>query len=342
MGPEVAEVERKLAEYAGVKHCITVSSGTHSLEIALRAYNIGPGDEVVTVPFTWISTAEVIAAVGATPVYVDIDPITYNMDTRLLEKAITAKTKMIVPVSLFGQMADMTAINAIAEKYNIPVMEDAAQSFGASQNGKKSCAVSKVASTSFFPAKPLGCYGDGGALFTDDDHLADVMKAIRSHGGRVRDHHEFIGVNGRFDTIQAGVLLVKLGYFDDFVGKRERLGARYSELISGLSIEIAPPTIMNGNTHIYAQYTVRLPSNVDRDAVRKYLSERGIPTGVYYPKPMHMQPCFEYLGYKKGDFPESEKAANEVLSLPMHPYLKDEEQVFVVESLVRAVHLCRN
>src|ERR1051325_7117354 len=227
MGPEIAELERKLAEYVGVKHCITVASGTVSLEIALRALEIGPGDEVITVPFTWISTAEVIGLVGATPVFVDIEPLTYNIDVDQIEAAITPRTRAIIPVNLFGQLPDYSRINAIAARHNITVIEDAAQSFGAKQNGKRSCAVSRIGSTSFFPAKPLGCYGDGGALFTDEDALAERMRAIRTHGGVKRHYHTVLGMNARFDTIQAAILLAKLPRFEWEVQERMRIGGRY-------------------------------------------------------------------------------------------------------------------
>lgn len=330
MGPEIAELETILAEYVGVKHCLTVASGTDSLEIALRALNIGPGDEVITVPFSWISTAEVIAAVGATPVFIDIEPDTFNMDAELLENAITVNTKAILPVSLFGQMPDMERINAIAEKHNMVVIEDAAQSFGASRNGKRSCGASLIGSTSFFPAKPLGCFGDGGALFTDDDEIAHVMKAIRSHGGLKRHHHTHIGMNGRFDTLQAAVILGKWEQFLTEVEKRDQIGARYSALLKD---HYATPAVATGNTHVYAQYTIRVNAT-QRAFLMDKLKEHGIPTGIYYPKCFHEQPVFEYLGYKRGDFPVSEEASDEVLSLPMHPYLTNEEQELVTSSLI--------
>jgi len=319
MGPEIGELEKSLAQYVGAKHCISVASGTMSLEIALRALKIGPGDEVITTPFTWISSAETISLVGATPVFVDIDIQTYNLDPELLESRITDKTKAIMPVSLFGQMADYRQINAVAERYGIPVIEDAAQSFGALQFGRKSCSVTKISSTSFFPAKPLGCYGDGGALFTDDDQLADDMKAIRTHGGVARHHHTLVGTNGRFDTLQAAVVLAKLPKFDWEVQQRNRLGALYSSLLKEVCIT---PMILKGNTHVYAQYTVRV---ADRNSLAERLKEEGIPTAVYYPKCLHEQPVFSHLGYKYGDFPASEKASREVISLPMHPYLEDAE-----------------
>ncbi len=328
MGAEIAELEKQLAAYVGVKHCIAVASGTASLEIALRALDIGPGDEVITVPFTWISTAEVIGLVGARPVFVDIEPATYNIDVSRIENAITPKTRAILPVSLFGQMPDYARINAIAAAHGLKVIEDGAQSFGARQNGKRSCGVTLVASTSFFPAKPLGCYGDGGALFTDDDALAERMSAIRTHGGLKRHYHPVLGMNGRFDTLQAAVLLAKLPHFPWEVEQRERIGARYSKLLRGTC---GVPEVAPGNTHVYAQYTVRLPQ---RDATAAKLKERGVPTAVYYPKCLHEQPVFAPLGYRYGAFPESEKASREVLSLPMHPFLSEKDQDAVVRALM--------
>jgi UDP-2-acetamido-2-deoxy-ribo-hexuluronate aminotransferase len=330
MGPEVADVEKELAKYVGVPHCISVCSGTTSLEIALRALDIGPEDEVITIPFTWISTAEVIGLVGARPVFVDIEPATYNINVDLIEAAITPRTKALMPVSLFGQMPDYGRINAIAAKHGIPVIEDAAQSFGATQHGKRSCGVTILSSTSFFPAKPLGCYGDGGALFTTDDALAEKMKAIRTHGGLKRHHHPYLGTNGRFDTIQAAVLLAKLPHFEWEVQERARIGARYSEKLNDRCIK---PSVAPGNTHVYAQYTIRIPG---RDAVGQSLKNQGIPTAVYYPKCLHEQPVFSSLGYKMGDFPESEKAAGEVLSLPMHPFLTEADQDIVVKAINNA------
>ena len=330
MGPEVDELESVLADYVGVKHCITVASGTDSLEIALRALNIGPGDEVITVPFSWISTAEVIVAVGAKPVFIDIEPDTFNMDANQLEDAITENTKAIMPVSLFGQMPDLERINSLAEEHDIAVIEDAAQSFGSTRNGKRSCGASLIGSTSFFPAKPLGCFGDGGALFTDDDELAEIMKAIRSHGGVKRHHHTHIGMNGRFDTLQAAVILGKWAGFEDEVKSRNQIGARYTELLSD---HVFTPVVDKGNTHVYAQYTIRVDEN-NRDKIISSLKEQEVPVGIYYPKCFHEQPVFEYLGYEYGDFPESEKASREVLSLPMHPFLKKEEQDIIVENLI--------
>lgn len=330
MGPEVAELETALAQYVGCAHAITVSSGTHSLEIALRALDIGAGDEVITTPFTWISTAEVMPLVGARPVFVDIDPDTYNINIEQMEAAITSRTKALMPVSLFGQMPDLERINAIAQKHHLPVIEDAAQSFGATQRGRRSGGVTTIGSTSFFPAKPLGCYGDGGALFTSDSDLAEKMRAIRTHGGVKRHHHPLVGTNGRFDTIQAAVLLAKLPHFPWEVEERGRIGARYSEALRG---QCVVPAVAPGNTHVYAQYTVRVP---ERDAVAQRLKEAGIPTAVYYPKCLHEQPVFAKLGCALGDFPESEKASREVLSLPMHPFLSEAGQDKIVAAFIQA------
>ena len=366
MGPEIAELEAALASYVGVKHCITVSSGTHSLEIALRALGVGPGDEVITVPFTWISSAEVISLVGAKPVFVDIEPATYNLNIDLLEAAITPRTKAIMPVSLFGQMPDYARINAIAAKHNIPVIEDGAQSFGATQvdslaptggegQGEgassvlnpqpstfnqspspcRSCSVTLIGSTSFFPAKPLGCFGDGGALFTNDDALGEKMRAIRTHGGLKRHHHPYVGTNGRFDTLQAAVILAKFPHFPWEVEARSRIGARYTSLLSSLlPAPCSLPQVAPGNTHVYAQYTIRIPN---RDTVAAKLKEKGIPTAVYYPKCLHEQPVFASCGCTWGDFPESEKASREVLSLPMHPFLTEPDQDQVVNALREAL-----
>jgi len=330
MGPEVVELERALAAFVGVRHCLTVASGTDSLEIALRALGIGPGDEVVTVPFTWISTAEVIGLVGAKPVFVDIEPASYNLDVNRLEAAITERTKAIIPVSLFGQMPNYDRINAIAASHGVTVIEDGAQSFGATQRGRKSCGVTRISSTSFYPAKPLGCYGDGGALFTDDDDLAESMQAIRNHGGLQRHEHTILGMNGRFDTLQAAVILAKLSHFEEEVAARGRIGARYTDAFRG---RCGVPEVLPGNTHVYAQYTLRVPR---RDEVAKELRARGVPTAVYYPKCLHEQPVFARLGYRWGEFPVSEKASREVLSLPMHPFLGEGDQDQVIEA-VRAV-----
>jgi UDP-2-acetamido-2-deoxy-ribo-hexuluronate aminotransferase len=335
MGPEIAEMEQALASFVGVKHCISVSSGTHSLEIALRALEIGPGDEVITVPFTWISSAEIILLVGATPVFVDIEPASYNLDVQLIEKAITPRTKAIIPVSLFGQMPDYDRINEIAARYGITVIEDAAQSFGATQRGRRSCGVTTISSTSFFPAKPLGCFGDGGALFSTDDALADRMRAIRTHGGLQRHHHPFVGTNGRMDTLQAAVILAKLPHFEWEIEKRIQIGARYSEL---LRKHCTVPEVVEGNTHVYAQYTLRVPQ---RDELGEQLKSAGIPSAVYYPKCVHEQPVFSRFGFQLGDFPESEKASREVISLPMHPFITEAEQARVVSAVAASLETIR-
>ena len=331
MGPEIKELENALSSFAGVKHCISVSSGTTSLEIALRALNVGPNDEVITVPFTWISSSETINLVGAKPVFVDIEPETYNIDVDQIEAAISSTTKAIVPVSLFGQMPKMERLNEIAAKHGIPVIEDAAQSFGATRHGQTSCAVSTISSTSFFPAKPLGCYGDGGALFTDDDELASRMRAIRSHGGTARHHHTLVGTNGRMDTLQAAIVLAKLPSFPSEVQRRRDIGALYSELLSDVCVT---PAIDPGNTHVYAQYTIRVPH---RDALGSALKEQGVPTAVYYPKCLHEQPVYAYLGYKWGEFPNSELASREVISLPMHPFLSDGDVKVIVSHVKNAL-----
>lgn len=332
MGPEIAEIEAALADYVGVKHCLTAASGTDSLEIALRALDVGPGDEVITVPFTWISTAEVIGLVGATPVFVDVEAGSYNINIDRIEAAITSRTKAILPVSLFGQMPDYDRINEIAGRHGLPVIEDGAQSFGATQGGRRSCGVTLIGSTSFFPAKPFGCYGDGGALFTSDEDLAQKMRAIRNHGGLERHHHPLLGMNGRFDTLQAAVLLAKLPHFDWEVEQRAEIGARYTGLLRDSCVV---PEVMPGNTHVYAQYTIRVP---DRDSVGAKLKAAGIPTAVYYPKCLHEQPVFANGASRiVGDLTESEKAAREVISLPMHPFLSESDQDRVVQSFRGAV-----
>lgn len=325
MGPEVKQLETELAKFVGIEHCVGVASGTDSLEIALRALGIGPGDEVVTVPFTWISSAEVIAAVGATPVFVDIDPITYNIDAKLVEEAITGRTKAIIAVSLFGQMPDIGALKSIIGERGIHLIEDGAQSFGAQQCGKRSCSQATIGSTSFFPAKPFGCYGDGGALFTSDAKLSGLMKAIRSHGGEHRHHHTVVGMNGRLDTIQAAILLAKLPFFSEELERRIQIGQRYTDNLKDVC---ETPVIMEGNTHVYAQYTIRVS---DREQFQEELKAQGIPTAVYYPRCLHQQPVFAGLGYSEGAFPEAEQAAKEVVSLPMHPFLTESDQDKVIK-----------
>jgi UDP-2-acetamido-2-deoxy-ribo-hexuluronate aminotransferase len=341
LGAEVPELEQRLAGYAGSKHCISASSGTDTLLIALMAYGVRPGDEVITSPFTFIATGEMIALAGAKPVFVDIDPRTYNLDPALIERAVTPRTRAIMPVSLYGQCADFDAINAVARKAGVPVIEDGAQSFGALYKGKRSCALSEVGSTSFFPSKPLGAYGDGGALFTDDDNLAKVMREIRVHGQDRRYHHPRLGLNGRLDTLQAAVLLAKLELFDEEVEARGRIGARYSEMIqeafakeSDPARRVTTPYLAPGCTSVYAQYTIEV---ADRAKVEAGLKQRGIPTAVHYPVPLHLQPVFADLGQGAGAFPLSEAAGRRVMSLPMHPYLTTDHQAQVVKALKEAV-----
>ncbi|MEM8955461.1 MAG: DegT/DnrJ/EryC1/StrS family aminotransferase [Verrucomicrobiota bacterium] len=323
LGPEVGELEGRLAAYVGVRHCLGVSSGTDALLIAMMALGIGRGDEVITVPYTWISTAEMVVLLGATPVFVDIDERTWNMDASRLESAITEKTKAIMPVGIYGQCADMTAINEIAERNGgIPVIEDAAQCFGATHQGKRSCGLSTIGSTSFFPSKPLGGYGDGGALFTEDDDLAQAMRRIRNHGQAAGHDHSVLGLNGRLDTLQAAVVLAKLDIFDDEIASREEVAKCYSEEIGLLAGEIETPFVGEGNTSVYAQYTIL---SEDRDSLRETLAKEDIPAVSYYAVPLHLQPVFASLGYGVGDFPVTESVASLCLSLPMSPYLSDEE-----------------
>lgn len=331
MGPEVGELEEKLAAYVGTKHCISASSGTDTLLIALMALGVGPGDEVITVPYTWISSAEVISLLGATPVFVDIEPDTWNLDHRLLKDAITEKTKAIMPVGIFGQTANMTEVNRIAaEAGNIPVLEDGAQSFGATHHGAKSSSLSTIGSTSFFPSKPLGCYGDGGALFTDDDDLALKMSQIRVHGQAKKHFHPILGINGRLDTLQAAVLLAKLSLFDNEVKRRQEVAERYIAALQAGSLDVTVPVVAEGNTSVWAQFTIL--SN-ERDAFHERLKAANIPSVSYYSVPLHLQPVFADLGYKNGDFPVSEKVAEQGISLPMNPYLSDEEIQIVCDNL---------
>ncbi|MFA6013585.1 MAG: DegT/DnrJ/EryC1/StrS family aminotransferase [Gallionellaceae bacterium] len=333
MGPEIKQLEERLAEYVGVKHCITVSDGTKALLIAMMALGIKAGDEVITTPFTFIATGEMIALIGAIPVFVDIDPRTYNIDPRKIEAAITPKTKAIMPVSLYGQCADFDAINAIAEKHGLPVIEDAAQSFGATYKGKKSCALSTIGSTSFFPSKPLGCYGDGGALFTDDDNLAKLMREIRLHGQDRRYHHPRIGLNGRMDTLQAAIVLAKMDIFEEEVNSRVVIGARYTDLLKSV-FGVASPYIEPQNTSVYAQYTVIIEN---RETVQKQLNESGIPTAVHYPIPLHLQPAFAFLNKAVGSFPIAEEKSRQVMSLPMSPTLTMCDQQRIVSALTEIV-----
>jgi len=330
MGPEVAELEQTLAKRTASSDCISCSSGTDALLIALMALGVGYDDEVVTTPFTFVATAETIALLGAKPVFVDIDPRTYNLDPHLIEEAITRRTKAIVAVSLYGQCAEMDIINEIAARYRLPVIEDAAQSFGASYKGCPSCNLSTIGCTSFFPAKPLGCYGDGGACFTNDNTLANRMRQIRNHGQDRRYHHAVKGINGRLDTLQAAVLLAKLDAFDQEFSTRNRIAANYTALLSDAVIT---PYIEPYNTSVFAQYTVQVE---DRTCVQEQLRAEGIPTAVHYPVPLHLQPAFVTPEYGQGSFPHAEAAANRVLSLPMHPDLTEADQQRVAAALLEA------
>ena len=337
MGPEVTELEKVLAGYCGTRHCVAVSSGTDALLIALMALGVKAGDEVITSPFTFFATAEMIALIGARPMFVDIDPRTWNLDPSRLEAAITTRTRAIMPVSLYGQCADMDAINAIACRNNLPVIEDAAQSFGATYKGRRSNALSFVGATSFFPSKPLGCYGDGGALFTDDDSVAQLMREIRVHGQDRRYHHPRLGLTGRLDSIQAAVLLAKMEIFDDEIAARTRVAATYERLIVeafGRDGPVRAPYVEPHNTSVYAQYTIEVDQ---REIVETRMKAAGVPTAVHYPIALHEQPVFEGLGYPLGVFPASEAAARRVISLPMHPYLTEEQQQRVVQALKEAV-----
>jgi len=321
LGPEVAELEDKLAQYTGAKHCITVSSGTDALLLSLMGLGIGPGDEVITTPFTFVATAEVIVLVGAKPVFVDIKPDTCNIDSRLIEEKITAQTKAIMPVSLYGQPADMDEINAIAARHgNIPVIEDAAQSFGATYKGRKSCNLSAIGCTSFFPSKPLGCYGDGGAIFTNDDNLAQTFKELRVHGQSERYVHTRIGVGARMDSIQCAVLLAKLQRFEWEIDRRLEIGARYHEAMDKAGIGRVKQR--SDRTSVFAQYTIL---SERRDRVAAQLKEAGIPTAVHYPIPLNEQPAYKHLCCPDCT-PIAQEIARRVISLPMGPDLSEEAQ----------------
>ncbi len=327
-GEKLNSLEKNLSVYTGAKHAIGCSSGTDALLLSLMALDIGPGDEVITTPFTFIATAEVIAFLGAKPVFVDIDKESYNIDPTKIEDAITERTKAIIPVSLYGQCADMDAINDIANRHNLPVIEDACQSFGATYNSKKSCNLSTIGCTSFFPSKPLGAYGDGGAIFTNDDELAEKIRMLLNHGQNERYQHKLIGINGRLDAVQAAILGVKLKHFDKEVQLRDEIGSRYSDLLE--DADVITPKIFESNTSVYAQYSIRVK---DREAMVAKLSALDIPTAVHYPIPLHMQEAFKGLGYSEGDFPVSEEVSSQIMSLPMSPYLTEAEQDFIVQAI---------
>jgi UDP-2-acetamido-2-deoxy-ribo-hexuluronate aminotransferase len=327
MGPEINMLEETLASFTNTKHALAVASGTDALLIALMALDIGVGDEIITTPFSFFATAEVIALLGAKPIFVDIDPNTYNIDSNLIEAAITSKTKAIMPVSLYGQCADFKEINALAKKYNLPVIEDAAQSFGATYKGQRSGGLTTIGCTSFFPSKPLGCYGDGGACFTNDDELAKRMTEIRTHGQSKRYYHTRLGINGRMDTLQAAFLLEKLAIFEEEIELRQEVANRYEKL---LPPEIKKQWIKPENRSVFAQYTIEID---DREQVQKQLDLGGIPTAVHYPVGLHQQPIFKKLYPGTQYFQQTENIAKRVMSLPMHPYLNLENQKKVVMAL---------
>jgi dTDP-4-amino-4,6-dideoxygalactose transaminase len=352
MGPEIKELEERLAEFVGVEHGIACSSGTDALLLALMTYDVGPGDAVFTSPFTFIATAEVISLLGATPVFVDIDPKTFNIDPKSLERAIAAlqkgssdyplpsitdtssTPKGIIAVDLFGLPADYDAINSIAKKHGLFVIEDAAQSFGAEYKGKRACSLADIACTSFFPAKPLGCYGDGGMCFTGDENLAQTMRSLSVHG---QGHHKYenvrIGINGRLDTLQAAILHAKFDIFPKEIELRQEAATRYSELLSDLGNGPLTPHVPSEYQSVWAQYSILAKDLEQRSELQNKLKEAGIPTAIYYPKPLHLQTAFQELGYKEGDFPVSEDYSGRIFSLPMHPYLTEKDQEQIAKSL---------
>jgi UDP-2-acetamido-2-deoxy-ribo-hexuluronate aminotransferase len=329
LGPEVRELEEKLAAYTGAKHCVTVSSGTEALLIALMALDIKPGDEVITTPFTFIATAEMIVLLGAKPVLVDVEEDSANIDASRIAAAVTSKTRAIMPVSLYGQPADMDEINAIAARHHLPVIEDAAQSFGARYKDRRSCNLSTIGATSFFPSKPLGCYGDGGALLTSDDALATAMREIRHHGQSGRYQHTRIGVGGRMDTLQCAVVLAKLTRFDWELERRVALARRYDERLS----RFRPIRVKADRTSAFAQYTIR---SAERSRIQDVLKAKGIPTAVHYPQSLHQQPAYA-APYRGLSFPVAEKLAREVISLPMSADLRESDQDLIAAALAQTL-----
>ena len=338
MGPEVYELEEKLVEFVGAKHCISCSSGTDAILMGLMAYGVGPGDAVFTTPFTFISTAEAISLLGATPVFVDIDPGTYNIDPTKIEQVVEKtlsegqlKPQGIGPVDLFGLPADYDAIMPIAEKYDLFVLQDAAQAFGAEYKGKKCPSLGHIGATSFFPAKPLGCYGDGGAVFTNDDGLAGILKSIRIHGkGADKYNNVRIGLNGRMDTFQAAILLEKLKIYPEEIKLRQQVAERYKKTFKDNTSNIKLQNVPAGTLSVYAQFCLE---SAQREGTQAKLKENGIPTAVYYERPLHLLPAFTHLGYREGDFPEAEKVSHRIFALPMHPYLKSKVIDFIIDSV---------
>ncbi|WP_164469324.1 DegT/DnrJ/EryC1/StrS family aminotransferase [Aliarcobacter cryaerophilus] len=330
MGTQIDELERELEKFTGSKYAISCSSGTDALLLAMMALDIQPDDEIITTPFTFFATAETIAFLKAKPVFVDIDEKTYNIDPSKIEEKISSKTKAIIPVSLYGQPCDMDEINQIAKKHNLKVIVDGAQSFGSTYKGISDSNLGDISCTSFFPAKPLGCYGDGGALFTNDEKLADKIKSLRLHGQSIRYHHQYIGMGGRLDTIQAAVLNVKLKYYEKDLKLRQDVAAKYTKALNVKNIKT--PFVKSDRTSAWAQYSIRVEN---RSELQTKLQNLGIPTAVHYPMPLHVQECFKYLNLKEGDFPISEKVSKEIMSLPMNPYVSDEEIEFIVGSLAK-------
>jgi UDP-2-acetamido-2-deoxy-ribo-hexuluronate aminotransferase len=327
LGEEVNILEKELEKFTSAKHAITCSSGTDALLLALMAIDIQPGDEVITTPFTWISTGEMIAILKAKPVFVDIEPDTYNMDANLVEAAITNKTKAIMPVSLYGQPADIDVIQSIADKNNLKVIIDGAQSFGSTYNNITDSNLGDISITSFFPSKPLGCYGDGGAVFTSNNEYAEKIKMLRVHGQIKRYYHKYIGIGGRLDTIQAAVLLAKLPYFKEELLNRQNVADKYTK---ALSDKFKTPIVRLNRSSAWAQYTLRVES---RDILQSKLKEKGIPTAVFYPIPLHLQECLKYLNNKTNQFPISEKASEEVMSIPMNPFLTNEQIDYITSNI---------
>ena len=332
LGATVERLENMLAEFIGVEHAIGVASGSDALLLSLMELDIQPGDEIVTVPFTFFATTGVISRLHARPVFVDIDPDTFNLDPNQLATKLTSRTKAILPVHLFGQCADMEAINGLATEHGVPVIEDACQAIGATRNGIKGGAFGRTGCFSFFPSKNLGAFGDGGLITTKDPQIAERLRLMRVHGSRSEYHHHLIGMNSRLDVLQAAVLQVKLQYLADWTAKRQNNAIRYQQLFHehGLDDRVILPVVASGNTHVYNQFTIRTPK---RDALSQYLTEKGIGNRIYYPVPLHLQECYETLGYHKGDFPVAEQSAQEVLSLPIYPELTPKQIAYVVETI---------
>jgi UDP-2-acetamido-2-deoxy-ribo-hexuluronate aminotransferase len=327
LGEEVNILEQELQNFTGAKYAIACSSGTDALLLALMAIDIQPDDEIITTPFTWISTAEMMALIKAKPVFVDIEPDTYNIDANLIEAAISKKTKAIMPVSLYGQPADMDAIQSIANKYSLKVIIDGAQSFGSTYNNKTDSNLGDISTTSFFPSKPLGCYGDGGAVFTNNEECANKIKLLRVHGQNKRYHHKYIGIGGRLDTMQAAILLAKLPYFKKELKDRQKVADHYTNSLSKI---LQTPVIKPNRSSAWAQYTLRVKK---RDALQLKLKKNDVPTSVFYPIPLHLQECFQYLGHQQGNFPISEKASNEAMSIPMNAFLTNEQIDYIIYNI---------